>query len=304
MYIEEVSPDTPRFALEYLTVKQEIDVRMRKENPERYKENGVPYSKKEAKELNLPKYKFSKNTIKLKKLVKTMCALMARKRKKNNEKTTKTIFELGNEFYIEKNNHKAWGMKRCRMNEIANKKYDNGIRRGDYTKQSQDRAVGQIPARLKGLCQQKKLSYNEINGINLSTYNHFTKQNDIFLKLNDRILTLNEKCVNNFDDEDKNKIIPFKESISTINRNGKRYILQRNLYAASKMLYCYKVEEKEKRINKKGEEYMATVEKWYFDQEGYEEFFDKIFYPNQEKYLKQLEIQKRFGVEINETILE
>lgn len=66
----------------------------------------------------------------------------------------------------------------------------------------------------------------------------------------------------------------------------------KTLYAASKMIYCYSKMEKTK-----------IVEHWYFDQEGYEKFFDEIFYPAQEVYIKQLIEDKKFGKHINGTIL-
>lgn len=298
MYIEEVSPNTPRFAKEKIEVQQRIDHKVRLSNPHRFKENGVPYSKKEAKKLNLEKYRWTKNTLKLKKDIKTMCSKNARKRKKNNEKTAKTIFELGNEFYIEPNNFRAWKMKRCRMNKIAKEKYDNGIRKNDYTKQAQDRATAQIPARIKSLCEQKQLGYNVIDGLNLSTYNHFTGENDLFLTLKDRLITLDKNC-----EDEENKIIPFEETISTIEYNGKKYILQRDLYAASKMLFCYTKKEKIEYVNKNGEKEEKIIDKWYFDREGYIKFFDEIFYKKQEKYIEELIQLRKEGKKINGTIL-
>ena len=297
MYIEEISPDTPRFAVEKVILQQNIDNNLRKQNPHRYKENGVPYSKKEAIELNLKPYTFSNHLKRKKEQIKTICAKNARKRAKNNEKSTKTIFELGNEFYIEKNNFKAWKMKRCRMNKKAKEIYDNGIRKNDYTKEAQDRATAQIPARLKSLCEQKNLPYNVIEGLALSTYNHFTQKNDVFLSLKDRIVTLDKNCENK-----ELGIVPFNETFTTIEHNGKKYILQRDLYAASKMLFCYVKKEKKTYVNKQGEEKEKIVDVWYFNQNKYEKFFDNIFYPAQEKYLKVLQEQLQNGVKLSGTI--
>lgn len=297
MYIEEVSPDTPRFAMEKISIQQDIDKKIREQNPHRYKENGVAYSKKEAKELGLAPYKFSNNLKKEKGYVKTICAKNARKRAKNNEKSTKRIFELGNEFYIEKNNFKAWKMKRCRMNKKAKQIYDNGVRGNDYTKEAQDRATAQIPARLKSLCEQKRLPYNVIEGLSLSTYNHFTQKEDIFLSLKDRIVTLDKNCKN-----EELGIVPFGDTFSTIEYNGKKYILQRDLYAASKMLFCYSKKEKKTYVNKQGEQKEKIVDVWYFDQEGYERFFNDVFYPAQEKYLETLYKQLQDGVKLSGTI--
>lgn len=297
MYIEEISPDTPRFAMEKVILQQNIDNNLRKQNPHRYKENGIPYSKKEVIELNLKPYTFSNHLKKKKGQIKTICAKNARKRAKNNEKSTKIIFELGNEFYIEKNNFKAWKMKRCRMNKKAKEIYDNGIRKNDYTKEAQDRATAQIPARLKSLCEQKKLPYNVIEGLALSTYNHFTQKNDVFLSLKDRIVTLDKNCENK-----ELGIVPFNETFTTIEYNGKKYILQRDLYAASKMLFCYVKKEKKTYVNKQGEEKEKIVDVWYFNQNGYEKFFDNIFYPAQEEYLKVLQKQLQDGVKLSGTI--
>lgn len=298
MYIEEVSPDTPRCVEAIILKQQKRDNSIKILNPERYKENGVPYSKKEAKNLNLPNYVFSNNATKLRKEIKTMYAVNSRRRKKNNEKSAKNILELGDRFYIESNNFVAWKMKMCRMSKKAKAKYDNGIRKSDYPKQAQDRATAQIPARIKSVCTQKGLEYNVVKGLNLSTYNHFTKQNDIFTSLKDRIITLDEKCI-----DEENGIVSFDNTFSSIEYNGKKYILQRDLYAASKMIYCYSKMKKEKYTDKDGNEKTKLVEHWYFDQEGYEKFFDEIFYPAQEAYIKQLIEDKKLGKHINGTIL-
>lgn len=67
------------------------------------------------------------------------------------------------------------------------------------------------------------------------------------------------------------------------------------MYAASKMIYCYSKMEKEKYTDKDGNEKTKIVEHWYFAQEGYEKFFDEIFYPAQEAYIKQLIEDKSLG---------
>ena len=188
-------------------------------------------------------------------------------------------------------------MKRCRMNKKAKEIYDNGIRKNDYTKEAQDRATAQIPARLKSLCEQKKLPYNVIEGLALSTYNHFTQKNDVFLSLKDRIVTLDKNCENK-----ELGIVPFNETFTTIEYNGKKYILQRDLYAASKMLFCYVKKEKKTYVNKQGEEKEKIVDVWYFNQNEYEKFFNNIFYPAQEKYLKVLQEQLQNGVKLSGTI--
>ena len=79
-------------------------------------------------------------------------------------------------------------------------------------------------------------------------------------------------------------------------------ILQRDLYAASKMLFCYVKKEKKTYVNKQGEEKEKIVDVWYFNQNKYEKFFDNIFYPAQEKYLKVLQEQLQNGVKLSGTI--
>lgn len=302
MFIKEHSPDTPRVCMKRILLQQKSDSLTRMSNPERYREDGTVISNKEAEELGLPKFKYSKNNIKLKKQVKTLHALKSRKTKKNNEKTAKEILEFGNEFYIEDNNHKAWGMKRCRMSDKAKQKYDNGIRKSDYTKIMQNRAYAQVPARIKSVCSQVPdyYSYNVITKMQLSTYNHFSKENDIFLKLNDRSVTLNREI--NIEENDENKLASFDDTFLTIENNGKKYFLQRDLYAASKMLFCYGTLEKVEKTNKQGEKYIKEELVWHFDQERYEVWFEKVFYPKEEKYLRQLIKDRENGVKMSGTI--
>lgn len=293
MFIEEIAPNIPR----YTNKIAELDVYMEHSkiamNPEFYRENGTRISKREAKEKGLiwvtsNRYKKAKN------LRKTIYAKQARRRKKSNELTTKKIYTFGNEFATEDNNFKAWGMKICRMNEKAKKIYDNGIRKSDYPKQQSDRAVAQIPTRLESLCKQKHQSYEEITGLNLSTLNHFTGKNDLFTSLKDRIISFDETLVKDFDEA-----ADFRDTFTSVEYNGKSYFLQRDLYAASKMLFCYyKIE---KQTLKSGKE--IEVKKWYFDNIGYSKWFDEVFYSNQEKYIFELMKRRYNGEKINGTIL-
>ncbi len=293
MYIEELSPDTPRYVDKIADIDRYLDNSSRVVNPDFYRENGTRISNKEAKEMGLV-WRKSNRYIKAEKQSKTIYAKLARKRKKNNENTTKNIIILGDNFITEDNNFKAWGMKRCRMSKKAKELYDNGIRKNDYTKQKQDRASAQIPARIKHLCEQKRLLYNEITGLELSTLNHFTGEHNIFTSLRNRVITLDESLIS-----EGNNLENFSKTFGTIEYNGKSYILQRDLYAASKMLFCYYKIEKVKTKGGKEKE----IKRWYFDNIGYTEWFNKVFYPKQEKYILKLIKEKLNGKEVNGTIL-
>ena len=277
--IIEIAPDSPR-----VTEKiQQIDMALSRSsmisNKNLIKDNGVFMKKKEAKENGLS-YTFSNNYNKLLKYKKAEHGKLKRKRKFDNLNTAKYVASLGNQQITEKNHIRSWKQKMCRMNKIARKIYDNGIRINNYCRQIQDRAVAQVPARIKHICEEKNMSYKEISGLNLSTYNHFTQNNDLFLHLNDRLITSDEYFLKN---KDKFQVEDFSKTFQTIEYGGKQYILQRDLYSAAKMLYCYSKIEKKKDKNGK----IKEVEVWYFDNEGFTKFFDNIFYPNQEKYLKE-----------------
>ena len=184
---------------------------------------------------------------------------LKRKRKFDNLNTAKYIASLGDQQITEKNHIRSWKQKMCRMNKIARKIYDNGIRINNYCRQIQDRAVAQVPARVKHICEEKNMSYKEIFGLNLSTYNHFTQNNDLFLHLNDRLITSDEYFLKN---KDKFKVEDFSKTFQTIEHNGKQYVLQRDLYSAAKMLYYYsKIEKKEDKNGKIKEVEVCTNKK-------------------------------------------
>lgn len=93
----------------------------------------------------------------------------------------------------------------------------------------------------------------------------------------------------------KSKTSNFSETFDIVKDNdGKEYILQRDLYAAAKMIYCIP------HIEKRGKKEVTV---WEFDQEGFEKFFSEKFYPKQEKYIKELIKQKNLGVKLSGTIL-
>ena len=206
-----------------------------------------------------------------------------------------------NEFILDRNQFRAWQMKLNRMNKNSKQKYDNGVRKAnDYAKQIQDYAPGMLTARIKQVCDQLQLPITELVNFSSSTYNHFTQQNDIFTKLNERCVTFKNKD-NYIDDIAYNETtIPFIESIMVVEHNGKRYVLQRDLYAASKMIYITQVQEK--RINEfTGKAYF--VKKDVFDNEAYTKWFDEVFYPKHKEYLLQICNELQIGNEINGLIL-
>lgn len=148
-------------------------------------------------------------------------------------------------------------------------------------------------ARLKSICEQRGMFYGRISGFSCTTYNHFTKKNDLFLHLTNRLIVFNMEDVG---ERYKNKTSLFSETFCTIKDNsGKEYILQRDLYAAAKMIYCIPYQEK----NEKGK----IITKWEFDQKGFKKFFEEKFYPEHEKYIKELIRQKNLGVKLSGTIL-
>ncbi len=180
------------------------------------------------------------------------------------------------------------------MSNKAKNIYDNGIRKNDYTKQQHDRAAGYMAAKIKSIAEQKGMVYQKISGgFNCSTYNHFTKQNDIFTNLSNRLIVFDDTDVS---EKFKNVTSKFDETITTIyDKDGTGYILQRDLYAASKMLYLIPHKEK----NKYGKEIIV----WEFDQIGYEKFFKECFYPKHKEYIESLIKQRNLNVPMSGTIL-
>lgn len=277
--IADISPDTPRVTKQIQDIQREITASDIVVNKHLYNDNGTLKSRKEMKEKGLVRTD-SVRQIRRRKLVKTLYAKLRRQRRINNETLAKHILSLGSEQITETNSFKAWKTKICRMNDIAKKIYDNGVRNNDYCEQIQDRAVAQIPARIEHVCNEKNLSFKKITGLNLSTYNHFSGKNDLFLQLNDRVVVSNKYFLQH---KNKFKVSDFSETFQTIEHNGKKYVLQRDLYAAAKMLFCTSTI---KRIKQKNGKY-KEVEEWEFDKNGFSKFFNEIFYPAQEKYLKQ-----------------
>lgn len=261
-------------------------------NPQLYKENGVRKSYKEMEELEEEerKEKFSNRYKKARDERREHYRVLREKRKLNNPIGAKHIFQLGNEFMTENNSFKAWGMKGCRMAQKTKEKYGSAPRKNDYTKQIHDRAVGSVDARVKLLAEQKGLSYNKVSGFDCSTYNHFTQKNDLFLDLSKRLIVFDASDVS---PKFQTKTETFDKTIEQIcDNNGNVYILQRDLYAASKMLYLYP-RTKTEIVN--GKEKKVTI--WEFDQKGYEKFFDEVFYPKHKEYIKKLIEERNLNID-------
>lgn len=292
--IIELSPDTPRYVPELQALNRYMDNSRRATNPDMFNEDGtIKYSRHQMRELGL---EFKKSNRYKKAVVKyaELYRCLRNKRKTNNQILAKKLFSMGNEFVLDNNQYKAWGMKRCRMSKKSKEKYDNGIRMNDYTKQIHDRACASAITRIQQLSNQLGFNCNKIIGFNSSTYNHLTQQFDIFLKLNQRLVV--------FDDSDcDDYAYNFTDTFCYIEDGlGNKYMVQRDIYAASKLLFC--IHSKEKIKNEKtGKYYERDV--WTFDQDGYTKFFNDVFYPKHKEYLEKLIGDMKLGAKINGTIL-
>ena len=199
-------------------------------------------------------------------------------------------------FLKDNNRFTAWKAKRCHFNAKTAKKYDRNNRK-DYTKICYERASAQIPTRIQSLSKQKNIPCEKIWGFNTSMYNHFTDNNDIFTKLRQRLILFDEKYVG---DGFKDRVYNFSATFASIeDSKGNKYVVQRDLYGASKLLFLHKqiVEIKDE----KGEVKTKTV--WVFDREGYSVWFENTFYPKHKAYLQQLIEARGLGIDLNGSIL-
>lgn len=295
--IIELSPDTPRVTKEIIDIDVYLNNSRKATNPNMYNENGTEkYTKEQREELGLS-YNKSNRYKKAMKERREKHRYLREKRKLHNLEDSKHIFQLGNSFISRDCSFKSWGMKGCRMAKKTKEKYMNKPRVGDYCKQIHDRAVGQVNARIKHLAQCKNFEYTEVKGgFKVSTYNHLSKQHNIFESLQHRLVVFDNSDL--LESKFKNKFCTFEETIITLcDDEGNSYVIQRDLYDAAKMLYLIPYEE-EKEYN--GKKYMSTS--WKFDQEGFENFFTNIFYPKHKEYIKKLIEQRNLGVELNGTI--
>lgn len=305
--IIELSPNTPRVTERIKELDRYLCNSRRAVNPLYFDEKGTGLSEDKMKEVReewckehkgeeFPEWRNSNRYLKAVARRKEAYRYLREKRKLNNLKTSKQIFELGDEFYTENNSFVAWGIKRCRMAEKTAEKYDNGVRKSDYTKLIHDRAVGSVDARLSLLASQKDMNYVKLKSssdINCSTYNHFTDKNDLFEKLNERLIVFDTNTVG----EDY-EVSDFDETIQDVKVDNRYYILQRDLYAAAKMLFFKPVQKTIK--TSLGKE--KTVTSYEFDKKGFKKFFDTKFYPKHEEYIMKLRKEKANGSELNGTI--
>lgn len=136
-----------------------------------------------------------------------------------------------------------------------------------------------------------------VKGFNSSTYNHFTGENDIFLGLQYRKLVFDTTTVSA---DYSDAIIDLEQTFAVIENNGTKYLVQRDIYGASKLLFLNTV--KEKRVDAKtGREYEVAIHK--IDREKYSKWFEDVFYPKHIEYLKYLISLYNLGVKLNGTIL-
>lgn len=295
-----ITPDTPRVTEEIQKLSTYMDNSRRSMNPNMYKEDGqIKYTKKEMIELGLH-WTYSNGYIKARKQLNNAHRVLKLNRQRNNEILAKYILQSGNEFIFDRNQYVAWKMKMNRMNKQSNKKYNNGIRKAnDYAKQIHNYAPGYFSARIKSVCEQLQIPCMELDNFNSSNYNHFTQENDLFIELNKRFITF-KKDEDYIDDVAYNETaLKLIDTFGLVTHNGKRYILQRDLYASAKLLFIHK--GKGKRLNKNGEEYETEVD--IFDQNGFSKWFDEVFYPKHLEYLQTLIDQYNLNYDINGLIL-
>ena len=295
-----ITPDTPRVTEDIQNLTTYINNSRRIMNPTFYKKDGqIKYTKKEMAELGLH-WVYSNGYIKARKQLNNAHRVLRLNRKRNNETLAKYILQSGNEFILDRNQYRAWQMKMNRMNKHSNKRYNNGIRKAnDYAKQIQNYAPGYFSERIKSVCEQLQLPCREVRTFNSSNYNHFTQDNDLFIELNKRFVTF-KKDEDFIDDIAYNETaLRLIDTFGIVTYNGKRYILQRDLYASSKLLFLNVV--KEKRKDKNGKEYEVSVD--VFNQEEYSKWFDEVFYPKHLEYLQKLIDEYNLGYDINGLIL-
>ena len=298
--IVERTPTTPRVTDEINEINIFMDNSKRSMNPDLFKEDGqIKYNKKQMKELDLH-WNYSKNYIKQRKKRRELYRLLTAERRRNNEILAKSILQTGNSFIIDKNQFKAWQMKLNRMSRGSQNRFDNGIRKAnDYADQIQNTAPGMFTERIKSVCNQLQLPLLELKTFNSSNYNHFTQQNDLFIELNKRFLTFTNNDTYKDDKVYNETALQFINTLGVIEHNGKRYILQRDLYGASKMLFISRGTEK--ALTKSGKEYNREVD--IFDKDGYNKWFDKVFYPKHIKYMKEFIRKYNLNIDLNGLIL-
>ena len=158
--------------------------------------------------------------------------------------------------------------------------------------------LGIVEGRIKLLCDQLDIPYRKVAYFNTSTYNHFTKKFDVFLTIDKRLVVFDTSDVSEIYND---KAVSFIKTFDVlVDEQGNKYVVQRDIYASSKMLFL--VRKSEERISKKtGKKYIAEFDE--FDQEGYEKWFLEVFYPKHLAYIKELIKAQDLGVDINGLML-
>lgn len=295
----EMAPDTPRIIPEIKELDRYMSNSRKATNPDMFNKDGTNISKKEADDRNL-KWEYSKSYFKAKDKRRTLYNKNTRQREISNNTLANHILSLGDEFILDKNQYKAWAIKLCRANESSQEQYTKRGRKKDYTKQIHDRCPGYLSAKIQNLCKGKKLKCTVIKNFNSSSYNHFTKTEDIFLELNQRTGVIKLYDFEKGECEYIDKMYTLKETFTKLkDDDGNEYIVQRDLLGASKLLFCKNVEVfKDDGSSFKDKKY-TTI----FDQEGYSEWFKTTFYPKHLKYIEQLIKDYDLGKNINGLII-
>ena len=296
--IVELAPNIARVCKELKDIERYLDNSRRATNPGLFKDDGqYRYTKVQMKELGL-KWEYSRRYKQSAKLKTEYYRQLTCKRKLSNNIQAKKDVQGVGYLIIDHNQFKAWGTKMTRMSKKSNEKYNNGVRiANSYGKHLQDRSPGYYTARLKHNCEQMGIELHEVMGFNTSTYNPFTQKNDIFLKLNNRSLVLGE-CAEDLLIYNPNAIKFIDTCDIIIDEDGRKYLVQRDLFACAKMLFLYPVVET--RLDANGKERKVTVYK--IDNDGFIDWFKTVFYPKHIKYLQQLNEQQKLGLDINGTI--
>lgn len=260
-------------------------------NPDMYKEDGqFKYTKKEMKQLGL-RWKNTKGYIRAVINYQDTCSNITRHRLNyQNAILNSDVIPKGNKFIVDNNNYKAWMMHMNRMSRKAKNKYANRGRKKNYSKQVHYGGPATFNSRIQYICDCLRYEYDVVSMFDTSKYNHFTDSFDLFPNLNDRMVVMENDGI----PEEYNPVLFNKTFTIITDADGNKYIVQRDLYAASKMLFLHKVA----LTNEKGEIYY----KHELDKDGYAKFFKEKFYPNQINEIKRLINLYNCGINISGTI--
>lgn len=278
---------------EIANINRYMDNSKRVMNPDLYKEDGqIKYKKEEMKELGL-KWNFSKRYKIARRRLNELYRKMKDSRKTLNYTLAKEIF-MNNEIknlYVDHNQIKGWKVKKCRAAKKTLDRLNKTPRSAKgYAKKVQERAPAQFTERLKYLTSKTNGKIIEMKTFNSSCYNPFTGKNDIFESLSDRFTRIDLEVR---DYEYNPEAVDLFKTINTVkDKEGNVYYLQRDLFAAEKMLFINKVTKTAK--NKKGEEF--DVEEDEFDYDKFIVHFKNKFYPKHIEYMKKL-LKDRYNKE-------